>query len=179
MGVYDGKTGKLARAQRYAHRGSFSDIGKNLNIIARRLMNNENLIKLLVHTDSKAESMDLTQEQIESTFGDQIRIVPVINKDEDVKNYVIIQFGAFTPVEANDGFYKQYIITFDVICNTANWMLSDYTPRPYKIMAEIDNVINKTKIESVGPVSFMGAQTLIVNEELSGFTLNYVVMAEQ
>ena len=177
MGVYDEKTGKTARAQRYKHNKSFQDIGKNLNIIARRLMNNEELMKLLIHTDSKAETMPLTQEQIEAAFGDQIRIVPVINKDEHVKNYVIIQFGAFTPVEGHD--YKSYVITFDVICNVQNWMLRDYTPRPYKIMGEIDNVINQTKIDSIGPVQFLGAQNLVVNEELSGFTLSYHVMTEQ
>lgn len=177
MGVYDGKTGKMTRNQRYKHNKSFEDIGKNLNIIARRLMNNERLMKLMIHTDSRAESLPLTQEQIENAFGDQIRIVPVINKDEDIKNYIIIQFGAFTPVEGHD--YKQYMITFDVICNIQNWMLTDYTPRPYKIMGEIDNVIGNTKIDSIGPVMFMGAQTLVVNEELSGFTLNYLVMTEQ
>lgn len=182
MGVYEGKNMATTRKNRYgtSHRNSFEDIGKNLNIIARRLMQDHPLMKLLIHTEPNAESMDLTQEQIEGAFNDQIRIIPVINKDEKMKNYVIIQFGSFTPVKTPHD-YKQYVVTFDIICNTAatNWMLKDYNARPFKIMSRIDELINQTKIDSIGPVQFLGAQQLIVNEELSGFTLSYIIMTEQ
>jgi len=176
MTIYDPKTGKTTRAQKYIHNKSFQDIGCNLNIIARRLMQNENLMKLLIHTTRDAEDLPITQEEIQKAFGDQIRIVPVIKKDEVIKNYVIIQFGGFAPAGKTD--YKSYIITFDIICNIDNWQMKDYTPRPYKIMSEIDHVINQTKISALGPVQFLGAQNLVINEELSGFTLSYGITTE-
>ncbi len=180
MTLYDRETGKMTRAQRYSHKKSFGDIGKNLNIIARRMMQDEELIKLLVHTTQDALELPLTNEQIESVFGDQIKIIPAIDKEEDMKNYVVIQFGAFTPADKENE-YKNYIITFDIICNMdkQNWILNDYTPRVFKIMGKIDDLINKTKIDSVGPVMFVGATQLIISEELSGFSLNYQVMSEQ
>lgn len=176
MGLYNPETNKTNKSASFKKK-SFCDIGSNLNIIARRLTQEENLLRLLIHTSKDAEDMELTQEQIENAFGDQIKIVPVIHKEEHIKNYIVIQFGAFTPTP--DGFYKNYVITFDVICNVENWMLKDYTPRPYKIMAEIDELIAETKIDSVGPVTFLAAQNLIINEELSGFTLSYAVMTER
>lgn len=176
MGIYDPKTSKMNSVAKQKKK-PFCDIGENLNIIARRLMQNETLLRLLVHTDKDAETTELTQEQIEAVFGDQIKIVPVIDKDDDIKNYIVIQFGAFTGVK--DTHYKNYVITFDVICNIENWLLKDYTPRPYKIMAEIDSIIADSKIDSVGPVEFIAAQNLIINEELSGFTLSYAVMSER
>lgn len=176
MGIYDPKTGKT-NISKVRKKKSFADIGNNLNIVARRLMQNEALLRLLVHTSKDAETMELTQSQREEVFGDQIKIVPVIDKDEEIKNYIVIQFGAFTPV-GEDNMYKNYVISFDIICNVNNWMLKDYTPRPYKIMAEIDEIIADTKIDSLGPVQFLAAQNLIINEEMSGFTLSYMIMSE-
>lgn len=176
MGIYDPKTGKT-NASKAKKKKSFCDIGQNLNIVARRLMQEETLLRLLVNTSKDAETTPLTQEQMEAVFGDHIKIVPVIDKDEATKNYIVIQFGAFTPV-GDDNSYKNYVISFDIICNVNNWMLKDYTPRPYKIMAEIDKVIADTKIDSVGPVQFLAAQNLIINEEMSGFTLSYMIMSE-
>lgn len=176
MGIYDPKTGKTNAAKELKKK-SFADIGKNLNLIARRLMQNEDLLRLLVHTNKDAETTPLTQKQMEEVFGDQIKIVPVIDKDEDIKNYIVIQFGAFTAVK--DTHYKNYVVSFDIICNVNNWMLKDYTPRPYKIMAEIDKIIADTKIDSLGPVEFLAAQNLIINEEMSGFTLSYMIMSER
>ena len=176
MGVYDPKTGKM-NSTKQSKKKPFCDIGQNLNIVARRLMQNETLLRLLVHTSKDAETMEITQQQKEAVFGDQIKIVPVIDKEEDIKNYIIIQFGAFSGVEGKP--YKNYVITFDIVCNISNWMLKDYTPRPYKIMAEIDEIISDSKIDSLGPVQFLAAQNLIINEELSGFTLSYTVMSER
>lgn len=179
MAIYDPKTGKTNRARYSKGTASFSDIGQNLHIIARRLLTNENLLKLLVHTDKNALSTPLTDEQREKAFGDQIRIIPVINKDEHIKNYIIIQFGGFSPAgkETSD-MYKQYFLSFDVVCNIDNWMLNDYTPRPYKIMAEIDKEIGESKMQSLGPVEFVTADNLVINEELSGFTLVYRITSE-
>ena len=177
MGLYDDKTRKTTLAQSLLEgKQSFEDIGCNLSTIAERLMGNEDLMKLLIHTSKDAEELPLTEEQIQNAFGDQIRIVPAIRKDEGIKNYVIVQFGGFAPVPKTD--YKSYIITFDIICNIDNWMMKDYTPRPYKIMSQVNKLMNQTKIDSLGPVSFLGAQNLVINEELSGFTLSYGVMTE-
>lgn len=176
MSIYNPKTGKT-NASQARKKQAFSDIGKNLNIIARRLMQDEMLMKLLVNTGTNAETDPIDQSKIESVFGNNIKIVPVIDKEEDAKNYIVIQFGAFSP--AGDTHFKNYIITFDIICNVNNWMLKDYTPRPYKIMAQIDSIISDSKIDSVGPVTFVSAQNLIVNEELSGFTLSYAVLSER
>ena len=60
MAIYDPKTGKTNRARYSKGTASFSDIGQNLHIIARRLLTNENLLKLLVHTDKNALSTPLT-----------------------------------------------------------------------------------------------------------------------
>lgn len=179
MALYDDKTGKTNQSLYSAKKKSFSDIGQNLHIIARRLLRNEDLLKLLIHSENNALNVPLTDEQKENAFGDQIRIVPIVEKSEDIKNYIIIQFGGFSPQNQDtSSIYKGYFLSFDIICNVDNWMMNDYTPRPYKIMAEIDKEIGQTKLDSLGPVAFAAANNLVINEEMSGFTLIYHLVSE-
>lgn len=177
MGVYDSKTGKTKNQMGRTVKG-FENAGKNFHLIARRLMENERLLKLLVITSPNADSssVSITDEQRSAVFGDNIRLIPVIDKDVDMKNYVLIQGGAFTPTD--NEMYVNYMITFDVICNVRNWMMEDYTPRPYKIMQEIDDIVKNTKLASMGPCLFAGASNLVINEENAGFSLTYYVVSE-
>ena len=57
-----------------------SDIGVNAQYIVKRLLANQNLLKLLYYTDKDPLSHpDLTQEQIQKeVFGNLIKIVPRI-----------------------------------------------------------------------------------------------------
>jgi len=176
MGIYNRETGKTNLRHSRPGLKAFSDIGTNLHTVACRLGSNETLAKLLTIPTRDALSREVTEEAREALIGEYISIVPIIKKEEEIKNYVIVQFSNF--VATSNPLYKQYFLTFDVICNVDNWLMDDYTPRPYKIMSEIDKEIGETKIHSLGPVEFVGADSLVINEKLSGFTMVYKVVSE-
>ena len=48
--------------------------------------------------------------------------------------------------------------------------------RPYKIMHEIDGMLNRSRLNGIGKVDFVSANSLILSEELAGFTLVYRVI---
>lgn len=177
MSLYNEETGKTKNRQGRTKKG-FESVGQNFHIIARRLMKSERLMKLLLINESNADSSTrtLTPQEIANAFNDNIRTIPIIDKDTEMKNYIIIQSGGF--VASKNEMYMDYLIMFDVVCNVRSWEMDDYTPRPYKIMQEIDNAMNQTKIDSLGPVQFYSATNLVINEEMAGFTLTYAVTSE-
>ena len=43
-------------------------------------------------------------------------------------------------------------------------------------MGYIDGILNNAKLSGIGTLHFMGAQELILNQELSGYTLTYIAV---
>lgn len=155
---------------------NFTQIGKDLQLIMEKLVTNDNIAKLLYYGEKTALSMaNLSADQKLLMVNDYIRVVPVLPKDLEAKNYIIIQFDNFSPSDVDAMNYKEFILTFDVFCNSQNWILDDYQLRPYAIMNEIDKLFNLSKLNSSGPINFIGANSIIINENLLGFSLVYKI----
>ena len=45
--------------------------------------------------------------------------------------------------------------------------------RPLKIAGYIDGILNNNKLTGIGEFNFLGCNELILNENLSGYTLSY------
>ena len=45
--------------------------------------------------------------------------------------------------------------------------------RPLKIAGYIDGILNKSKLSGIGELNFLGCNQLILDEELSGYSLSY------
>ena len=103
-----------------------------------------------------------------------IRIVPELTfgENEEVKSYIIISFDNFSPADTNE-YYRDCIVEIDIICHPDYWDLGNYRLRPLKIAGYIDGILNKARLSGIGTFQFMGCNQLILNENLSGYTLMY------
>ena len=103
-----------------------------------------------------------------------IRLIPKVtfNEHEEVKSYIIITFDNFTPNAENPEF-RDCTVIFDVICHTDYHQLDNYQLRPLKIAGYIDGILNKAKLSGIGQFHFMGLNQLVLDENLSGYTLMY------
>jgi len=81
--------------------------------------------------------------------------VPKMYIDNDVLNYLIINFDVFTP--SGNPEFRDNLIEFDIICHYDQWHLKDFSLRPYKIAAELDSLLDKKKLTGIGELHFMGA----------------------
>lgn len=95
-----------------------------------------------------------------------------IGEHEEVKSYIIISCDNFTP-NATNPHYRDCTVTFDIICHTDCWDIGNYRVRPLKIAGYIDGILNKARLSGIGTFNFIGCNQLILNEELSGYTLIY------
>lgn len=106
-----------------------------------------------------------------------IKIVPKIRfpENEEIKSYIIISYDNFTPNENNPQF-RDCMVHFDILCHTDYWNIGDYRLRPLKIAGYIDGILNNTKLSGIGTFQFAGCNELILNEELSGYSLMYAAI---
>ena len=154
-------------------KSSFLSTEKDMNLIVQMIMKNERLKKLLHYTTRDCMSKpNLTEDETLDLFGKQIKIVPKLDVDGSVLNYVIISFDNFTGNRSNPEF-RDNVIEFDIICHFDQWKLRDFELRPYKIAAEIDSMFNDKHLTGIGTLEFLGANQMILTDEYAGLCLMY------
>lgn len=102
-----------------------------------------------------------------------IRLTPKLKfgEHEEVKSYMIISFDNFT--QSGNPEFRDCTVSFDIICHTDYWDIGDYRLRPLKICGFIDGILDDVKLSGIGTFQFLGCNELILDENLSGYTLMY------
>jgi len=154
-------------------KSSFLTVDKDMGIIAKQLLSNPRLKRLLYYTTPDAlDRPNLTDEQSIELFGKNIKNVPKLYVDGSVLAYIIINFDNFTPNRTNPEF-RDHIIEFDIICHYDQWTLKDFQLRPYRIAAEIDSMFNGKHLTGIGKTEFLGANQIILTDEFAGLCLMF------
>ena len=167
---------------------SFLSCEKDIEIILRKLFveswpHSDELKRLLVIPNKDCLDNRTNQEYkdlIESMNLKKLRddgyiiLEPRVQfkEHDDIKAYIIISFDNFTPNGTNPE-YRDCTVNFDIICHTDCWDIGNYRMRPLKIAGYIDGILNGTHLSGIGQFLFMGCSELILNENLSGYTLSY------
>lgn len=169
-------------------RSSFLSCEKDANTILRKLFVESepysSILKRLLVINTK-DCLDNTESQVIKEKIQEmnlktlrkegyIKLEPKIRmpEHEEIKAYILISFDNFTPNETNT-WYRDCTVTFDVICHTDYWDIGDYRLRPLKIVGYIDGILNNAKLSGIGTFNFLGCNQLVLNEDLSGYTLVY------
>ena len=129
------------------------------------------------------ESVDLEavlgkmQEDVEKPKEEVRTFEEEKNSDlEDLIDYFEKSFNYFIdnfiPNMTNPEF-RDCIVSFDIICHTDYWDIGNYRLRPLKIAGYIDGLLDKTRLTGIGTFQFLGCSELVLDENLSGYTLMY------
>ena len=168
-------------------KSSFLSVEKDIGTIINKLFIESrpysDMLKrlLMINTKDCLENQtDVCRELISKTSVKDlkekgyIRIIPKLDfgEHEEVKSYILITMDNFTPNAENPEF-RDCTLSFDVICHTKYSDLGDYRIRPWKICGYIDGILDKTRLSGIGILNFVGANQLILSEELQGYTLMY------
>ena len=152
---------------------SFLLLEKDFQKIVDRMLSNPRLLKLLYYREADAlKKQNLTATEKMSLIGHELKIVPYLAIDKECPIFVIISFDNFTPNASNPEF-RDCTVNFDILCHPDHWNLGDFQLRPYKIAGEIDAMFNKQKMTGIGELQFMGANNLVLNDQLMGLTMIY------
>lgn len=166
---------------------SFLSVGKDTETILNKLFiqsgpHSEHLKRLLIinakdclsNTGSKAYQVAIKKSVKQIIDEGYIKLIPKIEFEEhaEVKAYVIVSYDNFTTNDTNPEF-RDCTVNFDIICHTNYWDIGNYEVRPLKIAGYIDGILNEARLSGIGTFNFIGCNQIILNEELSGYTLSY------
>lgn len=167
---------------------SFLSCEKDLQEILKRLFltsypYSEDLKRLLVintkdcldNKDSKVYKQVLDKMTLSKLREEgYIKLQPKIKmpQHEEIKSYLIISFDNFKPNYTNPQF-RDCTVHIDVLCHTDYWDIGNFRIRPLKICGYIDGILNKAKLSGIGTFQFSGCNELVLDENLSGYTLTY------
>ena len=153
-------------------KSSFLSVDKDIDIITNRILKNDRLQKLLFYTTPDALSRpNISKEELIGLFDKNIKTVPKLYIDGSVLNYIILSFDNFTP--SGNPEFRDNLISFDIICHFDQWKLRGSELRPYRIAAEIDTMLNNSRLTGIGKLQFVGCNQLLLNEEFAGLSLVY------
>ncbi len=154
-------------------KSSFLSTEKDMSLIVNLILKNERLKKMLHYTSKDCLSKpNLTQSQSVELFGKNIKIVPKLEVDGSVLNYIMVGFDNFSQNATNPEF-RDNIIEFDIICHFDQWHMKDFELRPYKIAAELDSMFNGKHLTGIGELQFLGANQILLTDEYAGLCILY------
>lgn len=153
----------------------FADYPQHAKILKRLLVINEP--DCLDNTTSEvyknAENISVS-ELIQKGY---IRFNPKVKfyEHEEVKSYIILSMDNFI-TNANNPQFRDCTVYFDVICHSDCWDMGDFRERPFYIMGYIDGLLNEARLSGIGTFQFAGANELVLDENLSGYTMGFLAI---
>ena len=147
-----------------------ADLGINAQYIVKRLLANQNLLKLLYYTDKDPLSHeDLTEKQIEEeVFGKLIKIIPRVGPKETANSIVVIRIARGRGLATN-GEFKSVSISIETFVPMTQWVIKDTNLRPFAIMGEIQKSLDGKKIEGLGKMNGGDFDLNFMTEEISAY----------
>ena len=152
------------------------DIGVNAQYIVKRLLANQNLLKLLYYTDKDPLSHDdLTQDQIQDEiFEKLVKIVPRVGPKETAHSIIAIRIARARGLASNSEF-KNVNISVEVFVPMTQWIIKDTNLRPFAIMGEVQKSLNGKKIEGLGKLTGGDFSLNFLTEEISAYEQTFVL----
>ena len=153
-----------------------TDIGVNAQYIVKRLLANQNLLKLLYYTDKDPLSHeDLTQEQIQNEiFEKLVKIVPRVGPKETAHSLIAVRIARARGLASNNEF-KNVNISVEVFVPMTQWIIKDTNLRPFAIMGEVQKSLNGKKIEGLGKLTGGDFSLNFLTEEISAYEQTFVL----
>ena len=153
-----------------------TDLGANAQLIVKRLLANQNLLKLLYYTDKDPLSHeDLTAEQIQDeVFEKLIKIVPRVGPKETAHSVVAIRIARGRGLITNKEF-KNVNISIEIFVPMTQWIIKNTNLRPFAIMGEIQESLNGKKIEGLGKMIGGDFDLNFLTEEISAYEQTFVI----
>ena len=107
---------------------------------------------------------------------------------ENIKSFILLTFDNFSS-NAIDPKFMDCTVNFDIICYDDEWDLDNFQIRPIAIAGYIDGILNSIsnsnrdswnnklssniKLSGMGEYLFLGCNLVVLNEDISMYTLSY------
>ena len=130
------------------------ELGQNLQKIVGRLVSNDDLVRLLYHTDENPlEHPALTKEEKEKQiFEKLIKTVPRVGTKDTEKSVVVVYVQRASKIAGNKEF-KNVRILVDVIVPFTQWYIQGSNLRPFAILGQVQKSLDEKTVNGLGKIS--------------------------
>ena len=153
-----------------------AELGVNLQYVVKRLLANQDFLKLLYYTDKDPlANEDLTNEQIqEEVFEKLVKIVPRVGPHETAHSVVAIRIARGQGLAAN-GEFRNIVISVETFVPLTQWIIKDTNLRPFAIMGEIQKSLDGKKIEGLGKMVGGDFALNFLTEEIGAYEQTFMI----
>ena len=153
-----------------------AELGVNLQYVVKRLLANQDFLKLLYYTDKDPlANEDLTNEQIqEEVFEKLVKIVPRVGPHETAHSVVAIRIARGQGLAAN-GEFRNIVISVETFVPLTQWIIKDTNLRPFAIMGEIQKSLDGKKIEGLGKMVGVDFALNFLTEEIGAYEQTFMI----
>lgn len=155
-----------------------AELGVNLQYIMRRLLANQDLLKLLYYTDKDPlANEDLTNEQIQNeVFEKLVKIVPRIGPKETAHSMITITVARGQGLTQN-GEFRNIVIRVETFVPMTQWIIKETNLRPFAIMGEVQKSLDGKKIEGLGKMTGGDFALNFLSEEMTAYEQTFLITA--
>ena len=149
------------------------ELGPNLIKIAKKLLNNQNLLKLLVNTDKDPLKHPDIDNPLKEILNHYIKVVPLLlEEDMTTKSKIVIFFEEGSPSAANTD-HENVLLLINIYCPFKEWLITGDNLRPFAIMSEVRKSLQNKRLNGLGEITFNSFDLATLTEEMGCYTLRF------
>lgn len=155
------------------------EIGINLIKIAKKLLDNQDLCKLLVNTDLDPLNPNTHPNNIDgiSLLHKNIRVVPLVtDEDQTTESKIVLLFDEGAVNRSNSD-NENLSLLINIYCPFKEWSITGDTLRPFAIMSEIRKSIQDKRINGLGEIVYRGFNVSTLTEEMGSYMMRFAINA--
>lgn len=154
------------------------ELGPNMMKICKKLLDNQNLCKLLINTDLDPINPNLHSNDIDAMelFGKNIRVVPLVtSEDETTASKVVLVFSGSEVTDENSMAEGITLLCY-VYTPYKEWLITGDQLRPFAIMAEIRKSIQNKRINGLGEIRYEGFDISSLTNQTGSYLMRFRIV---
>ena len=155
------------------------EIGVNLIKIAKKLLDNQDLCKLLVNTDLDPLNPNTHPNNIDgiSLLHKNIRVVPLVTAEDQTTESKIVLLFDEGEVNRSNSDNENLSLLINIYCPFKEWSITGDTLRPFAIMSEIRKSIQDKRINGLREIVYRGFNVSTLTEEMGSYMMRFAINA--
>lgn len=153
-----------------------AELGENLHKIIKRLLANDELVKLLYYEqDNPIEQPNLTSESKNNeVFEKIIKTIPYVGTKNTAKSVIVVYVQGAGKLPGNREF-KNVKILVDVIVPLTQWYIRGTNLRPFAILGQVQSSLDGKTINGLGKISGGDFDLNFITDEVICYQQTYEI----
>lgn len=130
-----------------------AELGENLQKIVKRLLANDELVKLLYYEqdDPMGQSALSAEMKEQEVFEKLIKTVPRVGTKDTAKSVIVVYVQKAGKLSGNKEFRNVRILV-DVIVPLTQWYIRDTNFRPFAILGQVQSSLDDKTVNGLGKI---------------------------